>query len=334
MPNLGDIDRQSIAGAIATATHGTGLGLGNLATTVVGMELVTGTRRRRPRRRPDRRRAAARRAGRARRPRHRHRGHAAVRAGVRPARPRDGRAARRRARRPARRRPRRSTTSSSTGCPAAAGAARSSATSAPTSRAGRSRALGYVRDKWIGENLGFGLVCRVGRRFPRATPTIAKLVSGAAAERDVVDRSDRVFCTPRRVHFVEMEYGLPVEHLADAVRTLRDGDAAAADADPVPDRGPGLGGRRHPAVDRLRPPVGLDRRPPVPRRAVRGVLRRSSSGSWTSTAAGRTGASCTASGRRRWPARYPQWDDFQAARDKLDPDRTFANPYLDRVLGP
>ena len=42
MPNLGDIDQQSIAGAIATATHGTGLGLGNLATTVVGMELVDG----------------------------------------------------------------------------------------------------------------------------------------------------------------------------------------------------------------------------------------------------------------------------------------------------
>ena len=31
--------------------------------------------------------------------------------------------------------------------------------------------------------------------------------------------------------------------------------------------------------------------------------------------------------------RYPQWADFQAARDKLDPDRTFANPYLERVLG-
>ena len=42
MPNLGDIDRQSIAGAIATATHGTGRHLGNLATTVVGMEMVTG----------------------------------------------------------------------------------------------------------------------------------------------------------------------------------------------------------------------------------------------------------------------------------------------------
>ena len=33
MPNLGDID-QSIGGAIATATHGTGLEYGNLATTV------------------------------------------------------------------------------------------------------------------------------------------------------------------------------------------------------------------------------------------------------------------------------------------------------------
>ena len=42
MPNLGDIDRQSLAGATATATHGTGLGLGNLATTIVGMEIVDG----------------------------------------------------------------------------------------------------------------------------------------------------------------------------------------------------------------------------------------------------------------------------------------------------
>ena len=41
MRNLGDIDRQSIAGAIATATHGTGLQLGNLATAVVAMEIVT-----------------------------------------------------------------------------------------------------------------------------------------------------------------------------------------------------------------------------------------------------------------------------------------------------
>ncbi len=42
MPNLGDINVQSVAGAISTATHGTGIGLGNIATTIVGMELVDG----------------------------------------------------------------------------------------------------------------------------------------------------------------------------------------------------------------------------------------------------------------------------------------------------
>jgi L-gulonolactone oxidase len=32
--------------------------------------------------------------------------------------------------------------------------------------------------------------------------------------------------------------------------------------------------------------------------------------------------------------RYPQWEAFQAARKRLDPNGMFANPYLDRVLGP
>src|SRR5205814_4625048 len=42
LPNLGDIEYQTISGAISTATHGTGLRLGGLATQVVGLELVTG----------------------------------------------------------------------------------------------------------------------------------------------------------------------------------------------------------------------------------------------------------------------------------------------------
>ena len=39
--NLGDIDVQSIAGAISTGTHGSGATLGSVATQVVGMRLVT-----------------------------------------------------------------------------------------------------------------------------------------------------------------------------------------------------------------------------------------------------------------------------------------------------
>jgi FAD-linked oxidoreductase len=43
MANLGSIREQSIAGATATGTHGTGLGLGILSTQIVGMKIVTGT---------------------------------------------------------------------------------------------------------------------------------------------------------------------------------------------------------------------------------------------------------------------------------------------------
>lgn len=40
MINQGDIDSQSIAGALTTGTHGTGINLGNLASSIVGLKLV------------------------------------------------------------------------------------------------------------------------------------------------------------------------------------------------------------------------------------------------------------------------------------------------------
>lgn len=40
MENLGDIDRQSVAGAISTGTHGTGPGLGNISTQVARLRLI------------------------------------------------------------------------------------------------------------------------------------------------------------------------------------------------------------------------------------------------------------------------------------------------------
>ncbi len=43
MENLGDIDMQSISGAVSTGTHGTGLKFGGLATQIMALTLVTGT---------------------------------------------------------------------------------------------------------------------------------------------------------------------------------------------------------------------------------------------------------------------------------------------------
>jgi L-gulonolactone oxidase len=42
LENMGDINRQSVAGATQTATHGTGLRFGNLSSRIVGMRLITG----------------------------------------------------------------------------------------------------------------------------------------------------------------------------------------------------------------------------------------------------------------------------------------------------
>jgi L-gulonolactone oxidase len=43
LENIGSVDQQSLAGATATGTHGTGIRIGNLSTGIVGMNLVTGT---------------------------------------------------------------------------------------------------------------------------------------------------------------------------------------------------------------------------------------------------------------------------------------------------
>jgi len=43
MENQGDVDPQTLAGAISTATHGTGAGFGNISSQVVGVRLVDGT---------------------------------------------------------------------------------------------------------------------------------------------------------------------------------------------------------------------------------------------------------------------------------------------------
>lgn len=43
MQNLGDVDYQAIAGAVATGTHGSGITLGNLSSTLIGGRLINGT---------------------------------------------------------------------------------------------------------------------------------------------------------------------------------------------------------------------------------------------------------------------------------------------------
>jgi L-gulono-1,4-lactone dehydrogenase len=330
MPNLGDIDVQSIAGAISTATHGTGAGLGNLATTVVGIELVTGTGEIVSC--DEQHDAELLRVARV--------GIGAL--GI--------------------------VTAVTLQCVPAfrlhavetievlddvledfdafvhsaehvelywmPGARRCQVkrnhrTDEPARPQPR---LAYVRDKWIGENLAFGAVCRVGRRFPSLAPRVAKLVTGAAAERDLVDRSDRVFCSPRRVRFVEMEYGVPAASLPDAVRGVRELTNTLSFPPLFPME------MRLSAADDIPLSTGFGRANGwVAVHQYRGAP-------YEAYFQGVEAIMAELDGRPHWGKlhfqsaatlrpRYPEWDTFAAWRAKLDPAGTFRNEYLDRVLG-
>lgn len=330
LPNLGDINVQSLAGATATATHGTGRAFGNLATTIVGLELVDG--------RGDVVSCDARtdpdcwRAGRV--------GLGALGVvtavtlqcvpafnlhAVETVEPLDDLLA------------------DFDGFASSSDHAeffwmpgtrrcqvkRNRRTTEPARPPSR---FAHVRDKYVAENLAFGLACRVGRRFPAAAPRIAGLIASAASERELIDRSDRVFASPRHVRFVEMEYGIPLGDLPEALDRVRTLTRSLAFPTLFPIE------VRVSAADDIPLSTGYGRE-----------------SGWIAVHQYR-GAPYQAyfqaveaimddyAGRPHWGKlhfqtaatlrdRYPEWDAFAAARARLDPDGTFRNEYLDRVLG-
>jgi L-gulonolactone oxidase len=331
LPNLGDIDRQSIAGAVSTATHGTGAGHGNLATTIVGLELVVGDgtiRRADEHNDPELLRVA--RVG---------VGALGILTEV-----------------TLRCVPAFNLHAVETLEPLADVIAdfgrfmhstdhveffwmpgarrcqvkRNTRTEAPAAPQPR---IEYIRDKWIAENLAFGAVCRVGRRFPALAPKVAKLVTSAGSQRELVDRSDRIFCSPRKVRFVEMEYGVPFDAVPDAIGRIN----ALVKSLPFPPMFP-IEVRASAADD-------------IPLSTANGrasgwiAIHQYIGAPYESYFQAVESVMNDYGGRPHWgkmhyqtaaslASRYPEWAAFQALRAELDPSGTFANAYTDRVLGP
>ncbi|MCC4266529.1 D-arabinono-1,4-lactone oxidase [Microbacterium schleiferi] len=190
--------------------------------------------------------------------------------------------------------------------------------------------------KWVDETLlangVYRAVCGVGARVPAVVPPFSRLAVKLTGNRDYTDRSNRVFTQSRTVRFREMEYALP----AAAVR---------------------------PAFDEMRALIrarGWRISFPVEVRFAAGDDR------WLSTAHDRGSGYIAVhrywredpteyftaveqimlahGGRPHWGKmhtldadqlreRYPRFDDFLSLRDRLDPRRAFQNTYLERVLG-
>ena len=189
-----------------------------------------------------------------------------------------------------------------------------------------------VLDDELVANALFGAVCRAGVRVPALVPPANRLATRLLGSRTYTDRSWKVFAHRRRVRFHETEWALPRALLPDVLREL---DATIRRR-----------GWRISFPVEVRWAVGDDR--------------------WLSTAHGRDSAYIAVhrywredpteyfeaveqimlsfEGRPHWGKmhtldasilreRYPRFDDFLAVRDRLDPERRFQNPYLERVLG-
>jgi L-gulono-1,4-lactone dehydrogenase len=182
------------------------------------------------------------------------------------------------------------------------------------------------------ENTLFGAVCRVGRAVRPLVRPLNRLSAAVLSARAYSDVSHRVFVTNRDVRFVESEYAVPRETVGAVLGELRT------------------------RVPRLADPVMF----PVEIRVA------AADDIWLSTAHERDSAYIAihqfvgmpyreyfdlfesivaeVGGRPHWGkmhsldaealrARYPRFDDFTALRAKTDPDGKFLNPYLSRVLG-
>ncbi|MFY1635676.1 D-arabinono-1,4-lactone oxidase [Solwaraspora sp. WMMB335] len=191
---------------------------------------------------------------------------------------------------------------------------------------------GWFDDEFL-SNTVFDGVCRLGRTVPRLVPALNGICARAVGARTYTGRSDRVFCSSRRVLFTEMEYALPRDALSEALLALRDivDRSALRVMMPVEVRFCAADDSwlSH-SYQRDSGYIAIHQYSGMPYEAYFRAFEQ------VATSLG---------GRPHWgklhyrtaetlrPA-YPRFDDFLAVRDRLDPDRMFANDYTAQVLGP
>ncbi|MFF7802486.1 D-arabinono-1,4-lactone oxidase [Streptomyces olivaceus] len=194
------------------------------------------------------------------------------------------------------------------------------------------RFQGWLDDEFLSNGV-FHAANWVGRAVPATIPTIARISSRALSARTYTDTPYKVFTSPRRVRFVEMEYAVPRTAVVEALRELR----AMVERSPLRISFP-VEVRTAPADDiPLSTASGRDTAY-IAVHMFRGTPYRA-----YFTAAERIFTAHE--GRPHWgkvhtrdaeyfSRAYPRFGEFTALRDRLDPDRLFLNDYLRRVLGP
>jgi L-gulonolactone oxidase len=195
-----------------------------------------------------------------------------------------------------------------------------------------SRHRSWFEDEFL-SNRVFGWVNSLGNARPGLIPRLNEVAARTLGERRFSDVPHKVFASPRRVVFREMEYAVPRASGLDALREVRaliersgwrisfPVEIRIAPADDIP---LSAASGRETLYLAFHTNAHTDHREYF--HAVEDLLRGYDGRPHWGKLHERTAEDLA-------PA-YPRWQEFQAVRDRLDPDRIFTNPYLDRVLGP
>jgi L-gulonolactone oxidase len=196
----------------------------------------------------------------------------------------------------------------------------------------RSRAKAWIDDVLIVNHL-LALVCRTGRRLPRTIPRLNRLAPRVAGTSERVDRSYLIFSSRRDVRFTEMEYALPRAQAARAVRAVREIVERSGFSVPLP-----MEVRFVAADDAWLSPTHDRETCYIAVHMFEGM-------EWGGFFRSVEAAMTDLGGRPHWGKRhfqdaaslsklYPEWGRFASVRSRLDPEGRFTNAYVERVLGP
>jgi FAD-linked oxidoreductase len=194
------------------------------------------------------------------------------------------------------------------------------------------RIQSFVHDVLL-ENAVLVGALRLGRAFPALIPAVSRGLAALMSRAEHLDASNRVYANPRLFRFTEMEYAIPREHAAGALervlalierRRLRMGfpielRMAAAD-DALLSTAYG----RPTAYIAVHQYHGMEFETYF--RAVEAIM--DEYGGRPHWGKRHYQSAATLAGR------YPEWERFQEIRARHDPEGRFENDYTRRVLGP
>lgn len=189
------------------------------------------------------------------------------------------------------------------------------------------------QNSWPDEDFLLGICCELNRSMPWINPRLQKLLSVFIRPSQYVDWSSRIFPSPRQTRFNEMEYQVPIEQglacFEEILTTLKQHKAPVffpiefryVQADDI---------WLSPFYQRNSVSISIHQ---FYKQDYQEVFRLVESIFWKYQGRPHWGKLHSLSATQL-AALYPKWDDFMQIRQQLDPTQKWMNPYLQQLFNP